>query len=273
MKPHNLLMALFVVAFVVIDFIVGGASAHIWTVGPRIPTLIGFVLVGIVFGQVGLMATWLVWGAAPLPLRLLLNLSVAGLLSLPLGSSTNPSAAQWFGVLCVYAVGVATPNVGLRVLGLRCSTSYGRQPIEPHRLADRRWQFTLAGLLGAITAVAILLAAARWMDFPWEFAVEIGLYCGGFVVVALVSLWATWGRRWWVLRVVVVCLLVPAVGAALGMVERPIGSAAIFVVVTLSQAAAICTGALIVRVGGVVMIWPARRSSAESTEESRFAPP
>ena len=214
MKSNHLPVPLFLMATVLVDLtVVSAVGSH------RFPMPGAGVILGLVLGQVGLLATWLVLGGRSLLLRLITTLAGAALLAIPSSECSVPTVQQWMAVLFVYGTMVAAPLVVLRILGMRLLRTCHQELSGKPEKYSRRWQFSIGSILLWTTCVGIVLGVLRLLDFPWTHALAVVVYCAGFAFVAVISQWTAFSSGSVLLQVTVPTLISPAVGAMLCLIE------------------------------------------------------
>lgn len=180
--------------------------------------------------QAGLMAVWAILGTGMWQWRLPMILVVAVLLGyfyLPTDDDLVDGwgrlrDSDWSTVLLIQCFTIAAVSVVLRVLGFRLRrAALPAEQQDPARPNDYR-QFNIRHMLVWTTVVPVILVLTKGVDWlffrdsPW-FELLLALLLG--VIVALVSLIAIWsalGRSDWRLRVSVLMVAPPLLGASAG---------------------------------------------------------
>lgn len=248
MKPGHLLAGLLTIAALLLDV----ALAQHLRAAPQ-GTLV--LLLGAACGQLALLSVWCVWGGAAWLVRWLAVLAAASLLSVPLAAATPGLWTEWFGVLCLFALLVATSLAVARWSGLDVvrASAEDRACATGQRLHS--CQYSLGGLLSLTTATGIACALRCWVAFPWSHAPALASYGMCLTCVAVGSVWAMTSPRAVAVRLAALTLVCLAAGAAMHRTElaRDLG---FFTLVVCSEAVVICFGLNVRFAGGLRLEWP-----------------
>ena len=174
------------------------------------------------------------------------------MLSIPVSMCTTPGWTEWICVFLIFGAATAAPVLVLRLAGMRMVCADTPPPLPEQVASLRRWQFSLGTMFTLTTGVAILLGVMRWPTFPWAFAVIVLAMCGSFALSAVLALWAMFARRWIIVRVLVLVVVCPAIGAAVGILER---DPEIYGLVAGAETAYIAAAALVLRISGFRPTW------------------
>jgi hypothetical protein len=251
MKPTHLLAGLLTMAAVSFDMAVASRLGDA-------PDTTLMLLCGAACGQLALLSAWCVWGSAAWLLRLLAVLASAALLSVPLAAATSGRWSEWFLVLCLFVALVAVPLAIVRYSGLSAAMTGARDGCKGRRRLGPQ-QYSLAGLMSWMTAIALLCGLHRYVAFPWPHALALASYGVCLACVAVGALWAMTSRRTIGVRITV--LTVVCLAAGLGMTGTELARTAwFFTMMALVEAVVICLGMNVALVGGLRMEWSRRHA-------------
>lgn len=152
--------------------------------------------------QVSLMAVWLALGRTSGPLRLIGLVGVVAIWAWTLEELLGfPSPEQWNVVLMAHAVAVSAPLFVARWLGVMVVNTSSALQAEGPAATPRRWQFSIAYLLGWMTALAVTLSATQYITqdkfVPFSIALQpvAVVYLLGRGALAWSALGAVLGTR------------------------------------------------------------------------------
>jgi hypothetical protein len=165
------------------------------------------LMLGVLFGQITLIAVGTAWAPAPFFVRLASGLVLTTFVALTLGAlilrdSGEEESALMFGVV-LFAQWLASqaPLWFARA-------AWGQRIVAPHQeppgIPGRELQFGLAQLLMLTTLVAAIFGFARWLFSPqavtnvgdwWEFAALIGLFTIFNTLGPAPTIWAVFARH------------------------------------------------------------------------------
>ncbi len=192
------------------------------------PALSARLFLSLVFGQLGCLAAWAAIGRGSLTFRTVSSLGACLLFAVCMSKCSRPSLAEWFCVLSIYVGGIISCMFLLRLPGL----------LKSLFSSDiRAWQYTIAGIIGLTTCVAIVLGSLQWMEFPWAHPSEIVTYSVTFgaVGVSLINALASKGTR---LRFTIPLLTVVTATAVLPLL---LANGSLLIMAYAIQAVVICT--------------------------------
>jgi len=153
--------------------------------------------------QVSLMAVWVGLGKGPFPLRLGTMVIVVGLWSwLLCGLPRAGNVDQWAVLLAVQTAAVSVPLLVVRSLGMGLSDpATAPQPDDEEEDRSPRFQFSIAYLLGWMTATAVVLSTVQCIVSEGSLPLwmmersRVWAFLAGRALVALAAVWATLGAR------------------------------------------------------------------------------
>ena len=218
MRRPGLLIALLIVATVLVDLVALSAVVSSGKEEPH-PALI--VLFSLSMAQVSLVALWAGQAGKSAPWRVIGLVLVivlwSALLAVALSYAPPEAIASiWTVLLLMQAVAVFVPLSVARAVGVRLVSVDDLDAIEEGGTGRRRLQFSLAYLLGWITAVAVTLGLLKYTVDYRTLSPYPGLWWKLFVLavgnaaIALAVFWALLGTRWPGLRIPSLCLLTAA---------------------------------------------------------------
>jgi hypothetical protein len=216
MSVRRLLIGLLLLATVLVD------CALVKTVGPFPLTLHPTRLFAwtLQLSQVSLMAIWLALGRTSGPLRLMGTVMVVALWSWALADYAPRDVHLKVSAIDLTAltVAVSVPLLVARWLGLRLVDVSSAPEAEDLAGGSRRFQFSIAYLLGWITALALMLGMLQYVtpfwnlqmgrhNALWALSVEWrgAVFRIGHAALAWSALWAVLGKRRPVVRILTLC--------------------------------------------------------------------
>lgn len=199
MNQRRLLISLLVLATVCVD------CAVVLPTGSRqagFPSLSWILASALQLSQVSLAAAWLALGRTPGPARLLGMVAVVAGWSCAMAARRGAAGLEvWTVLLLAQTGGVGGPLLVARWLGLGLGeVSTDLQSQSPAARA-KKWQFSIAYLLGWTTALAVALSALRCVgpfeSLPFWYALARAsvVEVTGSAALAWVALWAVLGAR------------------------------------------------------------------------------
>lgn len=167
MKPHHVILVLLIAALAASDL---AGLAYVTSTAANWPDIPGVILFASTFGQIALLAAWLVFANWNLALRALIAVpTVLGLSFVAAGAieGSERSVTPWFTIALIAFCWATFPLAAARWFRFQIS------PPGEVRPAARTpvWQFSIWGLLSITAAVAIVLGTARQLDMP---AISVG---------------------------------------------------------------------------------------------------
>jgi hypothetical protein len=132
--------------------------------GQSFPHPTAAIMLGLVLGELALVATWAACSRGSWLVRVAICWSAAAVAAWPLALFSGPTWHAWAGLLLIYS---ATITIGWRLLlatGYQWSWPFGidtssTTPLLPH-------QFSLKWMLKAITACSLALGLGSWFALP-----------------------------------------------------------------------------------------------------------
>jgi hypothetical protein len=166
-----------------------GAIVFLNAGGPPVEDIWTTMALGAVFGAVGLVSLWLVFGRSPLVGRSCLGVIALLLFSWLLSLISAEAEVIAFFWLIFQGPQLIVTVIGLAILG-RCGWHLHGPGDFAQVVANdpsSRSQFSLGGLLKMIGIVALMLGMGRWLGAGgMEFVVTFAILCGvGILAVAL----------------------------------------------------------------------------------------
>jgi hypothetical protein len=201
------------------------------------------------FGQIALCAFCLVHSRCNVTLRVILLLAAVSYWARPIAEATGQAATPWGGVLLAYVATAATAAWAAKALGFRVARTEpaAQPPPKP------RWQFRLWDLMSCTTAVCILMAVVRRLEFPWAVVGEAVFFCLGLTAAAMVAMAAFLASRR-ILPAVPALVAASAVGALMSAARIPPQAAWPVAVMTAIEAACVACGAAVLRASGYRLV-------------------
>jgi hypothetical protein len=195
--------------------------------GQSFPHPTAAIMLGLVLGELALVATWAACSRGSWVARVAICWSAAALAAWPLALFSGPTWHAWAGLLLIYSATIATGWRLLLASGYQWQWPFGGE--ELHRTALLPHQFSLKWMLKTITACSLALGLGSWFALPahdpWLAVATIVTL--GFCVPVTISTLLLETRRWWVRAAVP--LLLPLAGGILVALHG--GAAAKFLVV------------------------------------------
>ncbi len=197
MRGSRLLIGLLVLATVLVDFCVLAIAED--RPFPHPSLILAWALQ---LSQVSLMAVWLALGRTTGPLRLIGAVVVAAIWSWALARlPAAPQPASWAVLLAAQTVVVSVPLLVGRWLGLGLVDGSSAPEAEDSAAEPKRLQFSIAYLLGWMTALAVMLGTLQYIA-PYD-TLPFGLLSDWQLVVCLIGhammgwavLWTALGTR------------------------------------------------------------------------------
>ena len=152
--------------------------------------------------QISLASVWLGLGKGPFPLRLGGTVIAVGLWSwLLCGLPGAGSVDRWAVLLAIQTATVSVPLLVVRSLGMELSDPSSAPESDDDEDQPPRFQFSIAYLLGWMTATAVVLSTVRCIvpkgSLPLDMALNasVVIFFGGRALTALTAVWATLGTR------------------------------------------------------------------------------
>ena len=162
--------------------------------------------------QVSLMAIWLALGKTSGPLRLMGVVGVTALWSWALAALPAAEDAKvWVVVLMAQTVVVSVPLLAARSLGLRLVDGSSASKAEDTATGPKRWQFSIAYLLGWMTALAVMLGTLQYIasydSLPFGYLPKsiLVVFLVGRALMAWAALWTVLGTRRSAIRILTLC--------------------------------------------------------------------
>lgn len=222
------------------------------------------VLLGLVIGQLGLIASWAACSRRMWLLRVAVVWGCAALAAWPISAVTAPSWRAWAGLLLIFALLVAAAWKLLLAAGYRWANVDRAEQRVVSRLQSH--QFSLAWMMQATTALALALGVGSWLALP---AVKPHLAVASIAILALfiplvISTLLLHTPRWWLRGVL--ALIVP-LGCAVFM-RLSGGSTPMFMTLLLGVEVlvALATATVLASLG--VALVPVKASTAEVAPRS-----
>lgn len=188
MSASRLLLSLLGVLLIVADIL---ALRH----AQPFPHPTAALLLGLVIGQVGLVASWAACSRQSWLVRISITWSVAALAAGPLAMNSSPTWREWAALLLMYATTV--------VVAWKLTLAAGYRWLLPQRRAAasalKDHQFSLAWMLRTVTTASLALGASSWLMLPVHkphLAVASMLTLALFVPMAFAALLLK-TDRWW----------------------------------------------------------------------------
>ena len=155
------------------------------------------VLMGLVIGQLGLVASWAACSRGSWLVRVAIVWACAALAAWPVAQCTGPAWRAWAGLLLIYALMVVAAWKLLLAAGYQWSSVEQDSVAPPGNL--RAHQFSLAWMLRATTALALALGVGSWLALP---AIKPWLAVASITILALfmplvISTLLLQTPRWW----------------------------------------------------------------------------
>jgi len=262
MRGSRLLIGLLLLATVLVDW------AVVETVGPFPLTLHPTRLFALTLqvSQVSLMAIWLALGRTSGPLRLMGAVMVVALWSWALADYAPRDVHLKVSAIDLTAltVAVSAPLLVARWLGLRLVNVSSASEVEDLAGGLKRFQFSIAYLLGWITAVAFMLGMLQYVTPFWNLRLGYhnalwGLFLEwrsvvfriGRAALAWSALWAVLGNRRPVVRILTLCA-VGGTAATTTFLANPghAGGFAYVLALFLLEAMLLISSLVVFRIGG-----------------------
>lgn len=249
MSASRLLLSLLGVLLVVADIL---ALRH----AQPFPHPTAALLLGLVIGQVGLVASWAACSRQSWLVRISITWSVAALAAGPLAMNSSPLWREWAALLLMYATTVVVAWKLTLAAGYRWSLPSGRAAAS--RLKEH--QFSLAWMLQTVTTASLALGASSWLMLPVHkphLAVASMLILALFVPMTFALLLLT-TNRWWLRGAL--GLIVPLGGAAFLLMNR--GASPLLFSLLLGTATLVTLLAATVLAALEVQLVPTRESTS-----------
>lgn len=256
----------------VVAHVVGGwllAALVAWA-RPTVYNLWEAVVIGVVFGQAGLLAIWCGFGLSPWWGRLLVAVAGAGYFGLLLTvCARGPRALNFvivFSVLVLEAAGFLT----LRCFRVRiCRAREQESPV-------RQMQFAIRDLMLLTFAVACFVTLAKWIapsltGFPPLF--ELSLLVLVLAVVGLLSVWPVLGARQPLAASAILIIVAAGVGfCVVWSVRHDLEGAALWAVLTVTEALSLAVSLFVVRSCGYRLVRLPPQGEVTASGGSPFLP-
>jgi hypothetical protein len=214
----------------------------------RWPSWLSAVTLGIMFGQVGTASAWLVHGRSHLARRLVLVAICMPLwASLAGGATRRGSYEEWLTLLLIYGGSLWLALLVMRILW-PATTRESAPPRTTPGGTRRRWQFSIASLLGVTTMVAVFAGALRWLDIPRDALGELLTICLPLAVAAFVSFAATARIARLTIVVPLLAIVCPSAGAFLALTAANGNDVPVFALMTAIQGAWIVLSVRVARI-------------------------
>jgi len=206
MAALRLLSVLVITLLVLSDFAAArGAEAY--------PDPRGVIFVGLVLGELALVATWCACARRSWILRVAIAWACAAGAAWPLAMFSAPSWSAWMGLLLVYSAVIAAGWKVLLSSGWQWNVA-GSALAGFHKNNLRPRQISLAWIMEAMTALSLALGVGSWLALPargpW-LALATIVWLASVTPLVFCALLLETQRSGWKL---VIALLVP-LGAAL----------------------------------------------------------
>lgn len=220
------------------------------------------VLLGLVIGQVGLIASWGACSRQSWLVRVPLVWFCAAVAAWPMSLCSGPSWRAWAGLLLIYAMIVVIAWKLLLAAGYRWSTA--AEPATNPSPTLRPHQFSLAWMLQGTTALALALGVGSWLALPeskpWLAVASIVILAVLLPLVISTLLLQT--PRWWLRSALM--LIVPLGGAAFLLMNR--GSTPMFLTLLLGVESLVALLAATVLAAAGVSLIPVTESIAPDAQ-------
>lgn len=247
-RSRHLLVALAIAAIVLVTLVALLARS---LEEARGPTFLAMAVIGIGMGWGGLGGCYLALGRQWLVARLALSTAIALAAGGICGLAADAGMLRrWCGVMLFAVFVVAVPLIYLWARGLRLMHPE-HPPVEYWR---PRSQFSLWGMLTAITCVSILLAIATRLEFPLDALYAVLVICGcvgGIPYVAGATLLSRLPAVW-------PALTIPAAMMAATLALHTLGPISVFHEITaaLAETVVVTIWMLVLRIAGYRLHWP-----------------
>ena len=282
MQTRSPLILLLVLAVVCVDLV--AVSLVCWQpyTGILWPHPILGVFLALVCAQVSLVTTWVGLARRPVPWPVAAAVVVVVALGALLGLSLSGRIpSYWFGPRLDWLAGLSLQTLAVvgplwiaRLAGLRVVTQEGLRSAAKTD-SDRPVQFSIAYLLGWMTALAIVLGSLRWVlggdmlllsDASWPVGhawLEVAVFSLGNAAIAWPAPWAVLGARRRIAGTLMLCL---AAGGLLAVYLLVSGSTAhrwTFAVFCAVQVAVLVAVLGVFRVAGYRLVRHPKRRNEE----------
>lgn len=205
--------------------------------------------VGLGLGQIALGAFWLAYARWNITLRVAVLLAAIAFWAGPIADVTDQAVTPWLGILLLYVAMAGAAAMALKAHGFRLS------PADPAGNRDgrgsqlHRWQFGLWDILSYTTAVCVLMAVVRLLDFPWAAMGNVVVFCLGATFAAAIALCVPLASQ----RILPAAVAIGAaalIGALMALVGIPPQPAWSVAAMTGVEALCVACGAIVLRAGG-----------------------
>jgi hypothetical protein len=179
---------------------------------PHFPHAILTVAWALQLTHVSLMAIWLALGKTSGPLRLMGVVVVVAPWSWALAVlPDSPEPEQWAVLLMAQTIAVSVPLLGARWLGLELVDASSASEVDGSATEPQRWRFSIAYLLGWMTALAVMLGTLQYIapfdSLPFGLVVRSSLlvFLVGRAALAWAGLWTVLGTDRPTMRIITLC--------------------------------------------------------------------
>jgi hypothetical protein len=265
-SPPNLVPLLFVTTFLA-DF---AACVSVDRLnGVNVPAAIWYTLI---ISQISLVAVWLGLGTTPFLARALLLGGLAYLFIIIMDVKGHRNVSDWPSLFGLQAAVIATPLSFMRWRGIAVIRTTILNPVH----ATRPLQFSLRSMLAGVTAIAVVLGAAR--VFPWEAVrgiYDVLVFAAAFAATALVAVWSGFGSGPLLLRLAVLMLVPALVGLAIAWIQeqRPPRTDDEYMLIGIVSVQAILCGLslMVIRLSGYELVRPLRMDPTAASTDGKTA--
>ncbi len=214
MRPIHLTAGLLCIAAICVDSVV-------WTRFQVEYTTPLMLWLGLMFGQLALLATWCARGRLWLPIRLATLAAAAWVASRLLSHVTAGSWTHWFTLQCLYATSLAGIVFCGDLLGWQRAAAAGAGGGTAGRSDNsHRWRYSVAGLMSLLTVTGMALGVGRTLSLPVAHMIAFLAGGAGLVLVGAVACWAAIPGRTPVARGWIMLITCLAVGYLLAHIDR-----------------------------------------------------
>jgi len=244
MSPQKLLRRLLVTAWILVD---AALIQHQWEQQASWPHPLAACVLGLVFGQAGLLCAWLVWSRQRRSFRLatvVAGLCVASTVA-ALSTDGLPHTKKWLTLLATYALLVGAPLAAVRFSDVEGGSAAGASWVASPR---RSRQISLGTLFSWTTCAAVLLGVSRWCELPAKHPICLLAFCLVMALASLMVLAIAWRCRNRLLVFLIPALFCPLLGGLLLLTALPPKNTLVLVLMVCVQGAVILASVAVLRV-------------------------
>ena len=241
MKAHQLIVILLIMTLVLVNLVLSRIVHNAGLVWPDALCVVGL---GLIFAQIVLVASWLVWSSRNFALRIILSLAILYFLAHPASTYAIDDPSSWFTANLSFLAIISTVFLVARFAGVSIDQ------VDDHNAPTGlgSWQFSISGILSVTTGTACLFGAARNLHVPATAGVSTLLFFLAISAVATIAFFSSFCLHRVGLAVLVIGLAATMIGYVLSLTGIRVEGPWTVVQMNLAHAGAIAGSIAVARI-------------------------